>query len=50
LSAEDDPEITYYNQLYEANVLFKQQFDMEMQRFKLALFNSLQEVLTRLPE
>ena len=38
-----------YNQMYESHVLFQRSFDLERQRYQLALKTSLAELLTRLP-
>ncbi len=45
----EDEEIALYNRMYEANMLFKQQFDLEMNKYKVALKNSISEMLNRLP-
>ena len=38
-----------YNQMYESHVLFQRSFDLERQRYQLALKASLADLLTRLP-
>jgi hypothetical protein len=38
-----------YNQMYESHVLFQRSFDLERQRYQLALKASLADLLSRLP-
>ena len=38
-----------YNQLFESHVLFKHSFQLEKQKYKMALQQSVQDVIKRLP-
>jgi hypothetical protein len=49
VNGESDHSIIEYNQYLQSHALFKRNFELEKNRYKLALQNSINDMLTRLP-
>ncbi|CDW75708.1 UNKNOWN [Stylonychia lemnae] len=47
---DEDQDIELYNSIFNSHLLFKQSFELEMHQYKLALHNSIADILTRLPK
>ena len=49
-SPEEDDDIFLYNEILESQRLFKQQLDLQAHQYRLALHNSMINILSRLPK